>query len=369
MPPSTRRQVLASAGALLSVGVAGGDTASRDSHPEPLSDAPRPDDLRNRFLARESPVETVATNLEVPWGTDVSSDGTLYFTERPGRVNRLGSNGVELLAEIDDTYAVGEGGLLGLALHPNFPATPCLYLFQTYEDDGIVQRILRYRLSGGELERAAVVFDDIPGAKRHTGGRLAFRPDGDLYASVGDADEAEKAQNPETLHGSILRLDADGSVPDCRGPVFSYGHRNPEGLAFHPDTRALYSTEHGPDTDDEINYIERGNNYGWPVVTGKSENPSFTDPLASYTPTIAPASAAFYDGAFYFGTLAGEHLHRVTFGPDGRTVESDDRLFEGKFGRVRSVLDGSDGLYFVTSNRDGRGTPADDDDRILRWTP
>ncbi|WP_227357004.1 PQQ-dependent sugar dehydrogenase [Haladaptatus salinisoli] len=369
MAPSTRRRVLASAGALLSVGVAGGDTASEDARSEPLSDASRPNAPRNRTSARESQVETVAANLEVPWGTDVSSDGTLYFTERPGRVNRLGSDGVELLAEIDDTHAVGEGGLLGLALHPEFPAAPFLYLFQTYEDDGIVQRILRYRLSGGELEREAVVFDGIPGAERHTGGRLAFGPDGDLYASVGDADEPEKAQNPETLHGSILRLEADGSVPDCRGPVFSYGHRNPEGLAFHPATGALYSTEHGPDEDDEINVLEAGNNYGWPVATGESDDPSFTDPLATYTPTIAPASAAFHDGAFYFGALAGEHLHRVEFGPDGRTVESDERLFEGEFGRVRSVVDGSDGLYFVTSNRDGRGTPANADDRILRWTP
>lgn len=163
-------------------------------------------------------------------------------------VNCLGFDGVERLAEIDDTHAVGEGGLLGLAPHPNFSATSSLYLFQTYEDDGIAQRILRYRLSGGELKRVNVVEDDIPGAERHTGGRLAFGPDGDLYASVGDADEAEKAQNPETLHGSILRPEADGSVPNCRGPVFSYGHRNPKGLAFPPDTGVLYSTEHGSDT-------------------------------------------------------------------------------------------------------------------------
>ncbi|SIR81507.1 Glucose/arabinose dehydrogenase, beta-propeller fold [Haladaptatus litoreus] len=366
MPHSTRRKVLASTGVLLSVGVVTGDTTS-GADPETTSSPIR--ELDGRVAQQNSAVEAVATDLEVPWGTDFAPDGTLYFTERTGRVNRLGSDGVELLAEIDDTNVVGEGGLLGLALHPEFPTTQTVFLFQTYEDDGISQRILRYRLVDGELEREAVIFDGIPGAQRHTGGRLTFGPDGYLYATVGDTDDPEMAQNLETLHGSILRLEPDGSVPDCERAVFSYGHRNPEGLAFHPETGVLYSTEHGPDTDDEINRIEEGNNYGWPTVTGESDDPAFTDPLASYTPAIAPASAAFYDGAFYFGALAGEHLHRVTFGSDGRTVESDDRLFEGEFGRIRSVIAGSDGLYFATSNRDGRGSPGNADDRILRWTP
>ncbi len=368
MSPSTRRTVLASAGVLLSGGVVTGDIAS-DVQSEPSSPASRPHEIDGQATAQESSVETVATDLEVPWGTDFAPDGTLYFTERPGRVSRLGSDGVEQLAELDDTKAVGEGGLLGLALHPDFPNTPSLFLFQTYEDDGLTQRILRYSLADGELEREAVIFDDIPGAQRHTGGRLTFGPDGYLYATVGDADQAELAQDPETLHGSILRLNADGSPPDCESPVFSYGHRNPEGLAFHPETGVLYSTEHGPDTDDEINRIEQGNNYGWPEVTGESDDSSFTDPLASYTPTIAPASAAFHDGTFYFGTLAGEHLHRVTFGSDGQTVQSDERLFEGEFGRLRSTVSGPDGFYFVTSNQDGRGSPASNDDRIFRWTP
>ncbi len=217
MPSSTRRQLLASTGVLLSVGVVTGNTTS-GAHHESSVHASRTDSLQEmdeRAAQQDSAVETVATVLEIPWGTDFLPDATLYFTERSGRVNRLDSDGVEFLAEIDDTNAVGEGGLLGFTLHPDFPTTPHLYLFHTYEDDGISQRILRYRLADGDLEREAVIFDDIPGAQRHTGGRLTFGPDGYLYASVGDADRPELAQNPETLHGSILRLEPDGSVPDC----------------------------------------------------------------------------------------------------------------------------------------------------------
>ncbi|WP_101297070.1 PQQ-dependent sugar dehydrogenase [Halegenticoccus soli] len=322
---------------------------------------------------RDSQVETLASGLEIPWGAEFSPDGTLYFTERPGRVNRLrpGRSAVTL-AELPDTHAVGEGGLLGLALPPAFPASRAIYLYQTYEDDGIKNRILRYRLRRGSLTGRTVIFDDIPGAVTHDGGRLAFGPDEKLYVTCGDAQERTKAQDPRTLHGTILRLNPDGSVP-ADNPfgtaVFSYGHRNPQGLAFHPETAELYSTEHGPDTDDEINLIQKGHNYGWPEVTGPSDDPRFTDPLASYTPTIAPASAEFFRGAFYFGTLAGTHLRRVTFADDRRTVQTNEALFAGEFGRIRSVVARAGSLYFMTSNRDGRGSSTSDDDRILRWTP
>ncbi|MFC7154804.1 PQQ-dependent sugar dehydrogenase [Halomarina halobia] len=355
----SRRQWLSGVGSLCTVGLVSGRAGATTRHRDHGS--------------RDSGVETVASGLEVPWGVEFGPDGTLYFTERPGRVNRLRPDGsVDTLAEFPDTRAIGEGGLLGLALSPAFPASRAMYLYQTYEDDGIKNRIIRCHLEDGSLLRGDVIFDDIPGASTHDGGRLAFGPDGKLYVTCGDAQERTKAQDPQTLHGAILRLDPDGSVP-ADNPfgtaVFSYGHRNPEGLAFHPETGELYSTEHGPDTDDEVNLIQQGHNYGWPEVTGPSDDPRFTDPLVSYTPTIAPASAEFYRGAFYFGNLAGKHLRCITFADDHRTVRTDEALFADEFGRIRSVVARAASLYFTTSNRDSRGSPASDDDRILRWTP
>jgi len=364
--PPTRRTVLRLAATTTAAGLAG-CLSSIDPTEQAAQTA------STAAAAQTAEVETVASNLEVPWGAEFAPDGTLYFTERPGRLHRLRGGSVERLATLEDTAVVGEGGLLGLALHPSFPNPPVLFLYQTYERGGDVRnRILRYRLSNGEARREGTLFDGIPGASIHDGGRLAFGPDGALYATCGDATDSNGAQDPSTLNGSVLRLNPDGTIPPDNpfdDAVFTYGHRNPQGLAFHPETDELYSTEHGPDTDDEINLLEAGNNYGWPDVTGPSDDPAFTNPLAAYTPTIAPGSAAFFEGAFYFGTLVGTHLHRVTFGADGRSVKRQERLFQDEFGRLRTVLAGADGLYVTTSNRDGRGQPAAEDDRILRWNP
>lgn len=321
----------------------------------------------------EVQVETVVEGLTVPWGA-AYRDGTLYLTERPGRVVRVVDGRREEVADRSGQVAArGEAGLMGLVFHPDDPDTA--YTYQTYEDGGLKNRIVRHDVADGWA--AEPIVEGIPGAFIHDGGRLAVGPDGALFATCGDAGEAGKAQDKDTLNGTVLRLTLDGEPhPDnpFNNAVFTYGHRNPQGVAFR--NGRLYITEHGPDTHDEINVLEAGNNYGWPVVKGESDRAGFTDPITSYTPTIAPASAAFYDGPverwqgdFFFGTLAGIHLHRVRISEDDRVAEQE-RLFAGEYGRLRTVFTGPDDhLYVTTSNRDGRGNPDPRDDRVLRFRP
>ena len=332
-------------------------------------------------------VEAVLTGLEVPWGLDFAPNGDLFLTERPGRIRVRTLRGELKRFDVDETVQTSEGGLLGLALHPEFRVSPFVYVYQTYRaaDGSLLNRILRFHYDEGtgELTDRTVVFDGIPAASIHDGGQMLFGPDGKLYVSTGDANRAEDAQNPDVLNGKILRLNPDGSIPEDNpfGPdnaVYSYGHRNPEGLAFHPETGQLYSVEHGSDRFDEVNRILAGENYGWPLVRG-THHGRYVQPLAVYDPIIAPAGASFYrgpivqwEGNFFFGTLgfddrAGRHLHRIRFDEDGKTVAEEEVLFRNEYGRIRTVKAGPDGcLYFGTSNRDGRGSPTANDDRILR---
>jgi len=335
--------------------------------------------------------ETLATGLEIPWGA-AYRDGTLYLTERPGRIVRLVDGSVDPVVEsVDGVRHAGEGGLLGLAFHPS---EPYAYTHQTYEaGGGLANRLVRHDLTDGWAPEPLLT--GIPGAHIHDGGRLLVHDDA-LYMTCGDASAAPNAQDPDVLAGSVLRVTLDGEPhPDnpFDSPVYSYGHRNPQGLAVR-DGR-LYSTEHGPSVADEINVLRAGENYGWPDARGPSDDDRFTDPLAHYSPTIAPASATFYDGPieawqgdFFFGTLKAEHVRRVRFEgsearrasdepsgdgdePRGRdAVVEQERLFEGAYGRIRTVFTGPDGhLHAVTSNRDGRGSPVGTDDRVFRFTP
>jgi len=322
-------------------------------------------------------VETVAMNLEVPWGAAFAPNGDLYFTERPGRVRRIRKNKDkdEIIADLTKTVAsVGEGGLLGLVFHPN--NANLAYTYQTVKVNGELQnRIIRYRVDGG-FERDKIILAGIPAASHHDGGRLLIHDDA-LFVTTGDAENGKQAQNKDSLAGKVLRLTLDGKPhPDnpFDNEVFTYGHRNPEGLAFNDGT--LFSTEHGPDKNDEINVLEAGNNYGWPAVTGKSKKKKYTNPIATYTPTIAPGGAVFYDGPisqwngdFFFGALAGKHLHRVRL--NGQTVVEQERLLVNEYGRLRTTFTGPNGhLYVTTSNRDGRSkSPAPQDDRILKFKP
>jgi len=368
-----RRQYLATLGAAAVAGCSGRSNTGEEegvvidsgTPPETDADAGVPD----------VDVETLATGLEVPWGA-AYRDGTLYLAERPGRIVRLDGDGdVETVVDaVDGVQHVGEGGLLGLAFHPS---DPYAYTHQTYEteDGALANRLVRHDLTDGWAGEPLLA--GIPGAHIHDGGRLLVH-DGALYMTCGDAAEAERGQDPDVLAGSVLRVTLDGDAhPDnpFGTPVYSYGHRNPQGLAAH-DGR-LYSTEHGPTVADEINVLRAGENYGWPEAKGPSDADHFTDPVASYSPTIAPASATFYDGPirawrgdFFFGTLKAEHVRRVRFDDGGRTVAEQERLFEGAYGRIRTVFTGPDGhLHAVTSNRDGRGSPVATDDRVFRFTP
>ncbi|WP_322798656.1 PQQ-dependent sugar dehydrogenase [Thermoflexus sp.] len=337
-------------------------------------------------------VEVVAAGLEVPWALAFAPDGRIFVTERPGRI-RVIENG-QLRPEpvaVLPVAATGEGGLMGLALDPNFAQNGQLYVMYTYRSGGALRnRISRLTLRGNTAGEEMVLVDNIPGANIHNGGRLAFGPDGKLYATTGDAAQRNLAQQLDSLAGKILRLNPDGTIPpDNPFPgsyVYSYGHRNPQGLAWHPTTGQLYSTEHGPTGEmglccrDELNLIRPGGNYGWPRVTGIAGDPRFIDPIlySGEESTWAPAGMAFVTGDrlvpwkdhLFFATLRGQHLHHVVLGPDGTSVVFHEELFRGEFGRIRDVVMGPDGaLYFTTSNRDGRGQPRSGDDRILRIVP
>ena len=322
-------------------------------------------------------IETVTMELEVPWGAAFAADGDLYLTERPGRIQRVAheNDRRELLADLTDEIAArGEGGLLGFAFHPD--DADLAYTYQTYQgEDGPTNRVVRHRVDE-DFERDAVTLDGIPAGRIHNGGRLAFGPEGALYVTTGDAGHSSNARNRDSLAGKVLRVTPDGKPhPDnpFDSAVFTYGHRNPQGLAWRDGT--AFATEHGPDHDDEINVLRAGDDYGWPDAMGPGDG-AFTDPLTAYTPTIAPGSATFYDGPiedwrgdFFFGTLAGMHLRRVKIDADRNVVEQQ-ALLDGEYGRLRTAFTGPDGdLYVTTSNRDGRGTPAPQDDRVLRIQP
>ncbi len=342
--------------------------------------------LQAAAASRPFRVTVYARGLEVPWQLAFAPDGRAFVTERPGRIRviRGGRLDPTPVAQLPVAH-VGEGGLLGLALHPAFPRQPYVYVYYTYEADGLRNRVERLREQGGRLVRDRVILDGIPGARIHDGGRIAFGPDGMLYIGTGDAARRELAQDRSSLAGKILRITPEGEVPQDnpfpRSPVYSLGHRNVQGLAWHPRTRQLYATEHGPSGErgyahDEVNLIRPGGNYGWPeFLCGEPHRPGFLDAVAcSGEETWAPSGATFVSRGpwrerLLVANLRGAHLRAFVLDADGARVVRQERVLVG-FGRLRDVVEGPDGaLYVLTSNRDGRGTPAPEDDRILRILP
>jgi glucose/arabinose dehydrogenase len=338
-------------------------------------------------------VETVIPNLQVVWSIVWAPDGRMIFTERPGRV-RVYENGklrAEPLFTVPDVEPRGESGLMSVALHPQFASNHWLYLSYAYNSGGQLVRVVRYRETPSGLVDRKVIIENIPAAQFHAGCRLRFGPDGKLYITTGDATDRELAQKLDSIAGKILRLNDDGTVPsdnpfvgqqNARPEIWAYGSRNSQGIDFQPGTNLLWETEHGPSGfdgpggGDEVNIIERGKNYGWPVIHHRDTRAGMESPVLEYTPACAPASGMFYRGSvfaqfkgnFFFSCLRGERIIRVV--TNGRAVLSQENLLEGKYGRIRDIAEGPDGLiYFSTSNRDGRGQPAPDDDRILRLTP
>ena len=328
-------------------------------------------------------VETVLTGLEVPWSLNFAPDGRLFVTERPGRVRIVTLGGSsELALTLDGVFAQGEAGLLGLALDPEFAQNHFVYLYYSASvPGGAMNRIVRYREVNSRLGERVVLLENIPAAQIHDGGRLRFGPDGLLYASAGDAADGNNAQDVASLAGKLLRLNRDGTVPrDNRfsSPVFTYGHRNPQGFDWHPTSGELWESEHGNNGNDEVNAIRTGLNFGWPRIEGAATMSGMEVPITFYNPSIAPSGASFYRGQrlpqfssnFFVATLRGTHLLRLTVDASTRRVTTQERLLEGTFGRLRDVVSGPDGyVYFCTNNRDGRGTPMSGDDRVLRIVP
>lgn len=319
-------------------------------------------------------VEVVASNLEVPWALAIADDGRIFFTERPGRIKVIENGNVtELLNLQDRVTSTGESGLLGLALDPDFGNNATIYVYYTYADEtgAMGNRVSKFLPSASGYSEQ-ILLNRIPAAEIHDGGRVKFGPDGKLYITTGDAAQPSLSQDLSSLAGKILRINPDGSIPDDNpfqdSPVYSYGHRNPQGIAWHPVTKQLYETEHGPTGNDEVNIVRAGGNYGWPEeqCTGPEE---YIDSIACYPVSVAPSGATFYSPGndLFFATLRGTHLERVILDEDGMVADRLNVLED--LGRLRDVVQGPDGyLYISTSNRDGRGIPTDGDDKILRLT-
>ncbi len=337
-------------------------------------------------------IEKVVGGLEVPWSIVWAPDGRMIFTERAGRVRvfEKGTLREKPLFVVPDVEPSGESGLMSVALHPQFATNRFVYLSYAYSSGGTQVRVVRYRETPEGLVDPKVIIENIPAAQFHAGCRIRFGPDGKLYITTGDATKRDLAQKLDSLAGKTLRLNDDGTVPsdnpftgqkEARPEIWSVGHRNAQGLDFQPGSNLMFQTEHGPSNfdgppgGDEVNIVEKGKNYGWPTIHHKQTGEGLEPPLLEYTPACAPASGTFYRGSvfsrfrgnFFFGCLRGERLIRVVL--DGRRVVSQEDLIKD-YGRIRDVAEGPDGfLYFSTSNKDGRGKPASDDDRILRLVP
>ena len=310
-------------------------------------------------------VRTIATGLDTPWAIGWLPDGRALVTERPGRVRllaggKLQAEPVGVVRDVVETDG-SESGLLGLAVDPKFADNHFVYLYFTTPGENLVGR---FRFERDRLAIDGVVVRGIESGPIHDGGRIAFGPDGQLYITTGETGDASLAQ-ADGLNGKVLRT-ADFRSDDVKPEVFTSGHRNVQGIDWQPGTDRPFITELGPDSDDEVNVLKQGANYGW---GGEGGEP----PLVSYDDVIAPSGAAFvtrgaWKGDFVFANLVGEQLRRLSF--DGDEVTRNQPLLEGEYGRLRDVEEGPDGaLYILTSNRDGRGDPEDDDDRILALTP
>jgi aldose sugar dehydrogenase len=320
-----------------------------------------------------SGVQVLAENLDVPWAIDIAEDGRLFFTERLGRIRVIDKDGMLLPdpAAYINVEQNSESGLLGLALHPNFTENHLLYVYHTYSNgSAILNQVLMLTEKDNKIVESKVIIDKIPAADRNDGGRIKFGPDGNLYIATGDARQPELAQDADSLAGKILRLNPDGSIPEDNpfegSPVYSYGHRNIQGLTWHPVTGELYASEHGAEGNDEINLIKPGTNYGWPIEDCNAEK--FEKPIICFNPAIAPAGMTFaasnslgYQNDILLATLKAQHIRLIDLESD---IESN--ILTG-FGRIRDVIEASDGsLYVTTSNKDGRAVSEQDDDKILR---
>lgn len=314
-------------------------------------------------------IEVIAEGLDVPWEIGFLPDGGILVTERPGKLRGLGKDG--FVIEVSGVAHIGEGGLLGMALHPDFGNNHWIYLYHTTRTDGKISNIVeRFVLSGNKLVENKVIVENIPGSGNHDGGRIKFGPDGFLYVTTGDAQNSDDAQNKDSLAGKILRIRDDGSVPEDNpfgNTIYSYGHRNVQGIAWDDEGR-LWATEHGRSGIlsgyDELNLIEKGKNYGWPVIQGDESRADMETPIINSggSTTWAPSGAAYAKGSIFFAGLRGQALYEYKI--KGKIIIMH---FKNEFGRLRNAILGPDGnLYVLTNNTDGRGTAKLGDDKLIK---
>ncbi|WP_244328776.1 PQQ-dependent sugar dehydrogenase [Streptomyces marokkonensis] len=344
------------------------DTAARSSAPE------RPAEQTPPAKGSVKVARTVATGLKSPWGLAPVPGGDLLVSSRDeATITRVdGRTGKKTeLGEVPGVSPSGEGGLLGIALSPEYASDRMIYAYFTSASDNRIVRLIHdeEKPAGQQLGAPDTVFRGIPKGVIHNGGRIAFGPDRMLYVGTGESGDTGLSQDKESLGGKILRLTPEGEPapgnPFPDSPVYSYGHRNVQGLAWDAKQR-LFASEFGQNTWDELNAIEPGDNYGWPEAEGRSDDGGFHNPIDQWsTDEASPSGIAYAEGSIWMAGLRGQRLWRIPL--KGTEASADPQAFlEGEYGRLRTVVPaGGDKLWLVTSNTDGRGNPQDGDDRIL----
>lgn len=330
-------------------------------------------------LTNSSGVEIIAEGLQAPRSIDISKDGRIFVSEKRGSI-RVVDNGTLLTEPVGDIKAenIGDAGLLGLTLHPNFTQNHLFYVYYTYSNStGLFNKVLMLTESNNRIIDSKTILDGIPGDEYRDGGRIKFGPDGKLYVSTGDASIPELSQDLDSLAGKILRTNEDGTIPQdnpfSNSPVYAYGFRNVQGLAWAPNSGALYSSDQGGAGNDEINLISPGKNYGWPheeCNSSDDDDNRYTPPVLCFNPSLEPSGIAFafsnklgYQNHLIVATLKGSHLRDIDFDSG-----SQNTILVG-YGRIIDLVESEDGSIFVlTSNTDGRALPQQGDDKILRLT-
>lgn len=357
-----------------------------------VAELPKVSELSQNQDELEFSVEIVAENLEIPWSLAHIDEDTKLVTERPGRIRLIENKNVseEPVYEIPNVVAEGESGLMSMALHPQFSENNFVYIYYSYSKDNgeTALRVSRFVYDDERFVNEEIIVEDIPYGRFHAGGEIAFGPEGKLYITTGDVTDRALAQDVRSLAGKTLRVNDDGTIPndnpfvdypEIRPEIFTVGHRNAQGIDWHPETEQQYQSEHGPSgfdggrDQDEINLIIRGRNYGWPIIRGEEEMEDLETPIKQYTPAIAPSSILFYEGEM-FTELQGKLLVAALRGENILVLEiengmfiQDYRMFDGEYGRIRDLSVGMDGsIYFTTSNTDGRGEERENDDKVYR---
>ncbi len=350
----------------------------------PLSAVQRSGPQTEEGKKEEFQIITVAEGLEHPWGMAFLPDGSLLVTERAGRLLHISNGDISEISGLPEIHAGGQGGLLDIALHPEFTDNHLVYMtFSQAGRGGSGTALMRGVFDNGHLRDTEVLYR-MPGLTSggaHFGSRIVFAPDGTIYMSIGDRGSRNRAQDLSDAAGSTIRLNHDGTIPednpfagrsDVLQEIFSYGHRNAQGMAVHPQTGRIWQHEHGPRGGDELNILISGANYGWPEVSYGEEYsggeigsgtsaPGMEDPIIHWTPSIAPSGMTFYTGtlfpqwkgSIFAGALAGRHLRRIDL--EGDKVIGQEVLLQGEVGRIRDVREGPDGaVWFITDERNGK---------------